>query len=181
MMTKYLPCQSIWCVLFVATISMLSGVNVHAQTDQGTITGIVMDSGGAVIAHADVVLVNVDTGLVLNKRTNQDGIYVFSPLKVGNYDVSASAPNFSTMRQQNIHLDIQARLNVVLVLKPASTSEAVTVTTEPEPLQTQDASVGQVMSTQTINTLPLNGRNWVYIAQLTAGVAPAVSGISRGA
>ena len=181
MMTKYLPCQSIWCVLFVATISMLSGVNVHAQTDQGTITGIVMDSGGAVIAHADVVLVNVDTGLVLNKRTNQDGIYVFSPLKVGNYDVSASAPNFSTMRQQNIHLDIQARLNVVLVLKPAITSEAVTVTTEPEPLQTQDASVGQVMSTQTINTLPLNGRNWVYIAQLTAGVAPAVSGISRGA
>jgi hypothetical protein len=159
---------------------LLCGRPAIAQVDQGTITGIVEDTSGGVIPNADVSLTNTDTGLVLNNKSNADGIYVFSPLKVGHYVVSATAPSFGTTTQQNIQLDIQARLNIVLVLKPASTSATVTVTTTPPILQTQEGSVGQVMDTSTINGLPLNGRNWVYIAQLSAGVTPALSGISRG-
>ncbi len=149
------------------------------QVDEGTITGVVQDSAGAVIPGAQVTLSNTDTGLVLNGKANDSGIYVFSPVKIGNYNVSATAPGFQTTSQEHLHLDVQERLNVVLALKPGSVSQTVTVSTAPPLLQTQSGSVGQVMSTRTINNTPLNQRNWVYIAQLTAGVDPSISQ-SRG-
>ncbi|MGH9586916.1 MAG: TonB-dependent receptor domain-containing protein [Acidobacteriaceae bacterium] len=147
--------------------------------DQGTITGVVQDNSGAVIPNAQVTLTNTDTGLVLQRRTNGSGVYVFSPVKIGNYKVSASAPEFQTTSQENLHLDLGQRLDVVLKLRPGSVTQTVTVSGAPPLLKTQQASVGQVISTQTINDTPLNGRNWVYIAQLTAGVAPPF-GNTRG-
>jgi outer membrane receptor protein involved in Fe transport len=143
-----------------------------AQVDQGTITGIVQDSTGAIVPGADIILTDTDTGLVLKGRADTNGIYTFSPIKIGNYTVSASAKGFETTTQENVHLDVQQRLNVNLTLKPGSVSETVTVTAAPPLMQTQESSVGQVMSAQTINNVPLNGRNWVYITQLSTGVDP---------
>src|ERR1035437_10126820 len=150
-----------------------------AQLDQGTITGVVQDQSGAVIANATVTLTNPDLGQVLNAVSDGAGVYVFSPVKIGNYQVSASAPGFETTTQTNLHLNIQQRLNVVLTLRPGAANETVTVTTEVPLMQTQDSSVGQTMNTEAINSVPLNGRNWVYIAQLAAGTAPPEG--SRGA
>ncbi len=161
------------CVLF-------SGPQAFAQADQGAITGVVEDSAGAVIPGAQVTLSDTDTGLTLQGKSNASGFYVFSPLKIGNYKVSATAPGFQTTSQENLHLNIQERMNVVIALKPGTTSQTITVSTAASLLQSQSTSVGQVISTQTINNTPLNGRNWVYIAQLTAGVVPSVSGNSRG-
>lgn len=149
-----------------------------AQLDQGTITGVIQDNTGAVIPGAQVILTNADTGFVLQGKTDGSGIYNFSPVKIGNYSINASAPGFETTLQKNVHLDVQQRLNVVLVLKPGAVTQSVTVSTAPPLLQTQQGSVGQVLSTRTINDTPLNGRNWVYIAQLTNGVDPSVG--SRG-
>ena len=154
---------------------------MRAQVDQGTITGTVEDTTGADIPGAEVNLTNTDTGLVLQNKTDEHGMYTFSPIKIGLYSVTASAPNFGTTVQQNLRLDIGARLNVVLTLRPAATTTQVTVTSAPPLLQTEQGTVGQVVSTQLINNLPLNGRNWVFIAQLTAGTAPSINGLSRGA
>jgi hypothetical protein len=151
-----------------------------AQVDQGAITGTVQDSTAAVVPNANVKLTSIDTGLVLQTKSDGSGVYVFSPVKIGHYSISASAPGFATTLQENVQVDIQARLNVVLVLKPAGTTSEVTVNTAPPALQTEQGSVGQVISTQDINNLPLNGRNWVFIAQLTAGTAPSINGLSRG-
>lgn len=145
----------------------------HGQMDQGTITGVVTDKSGAVIANARLTLVSIDTGLTLKTKSDGAGFYSFPAIKVGNYRVTASATGFKTTTQDNLHLDIQARLKVVLVLQPGSVSESIVVESAPPLLQTEDASVGQVMSTQTINNTPLNGRNWIYIAQLAAGVDPS--------
>ena len=71
------------CVLF-------SGRHAFAQADQGTITGVVKDSAGAVIQNAQVTLTNTDTGLVLQVKSDGSGVYVFSPVKIGNYEVSAT-------------------------------------------------------------------------------------------
>lgn len=160
-------------------IVSFSGRQVFAQVDQGAITGVVKDSAGAVVPGAQVTLSNTDTGLILQGKSDGSGVYVFSPVKIGNYRVSAVAPGFETTSQENLHLDIQQRLNVVIVLKAGAVSETVTVSTAPPLLESQSSSVGQVMSTQTINNTPLNGRNWVYIAQLTAGVDPSTT-LSRG-
>ena len=71
---------------------------IFGQQDQGTITGVVQDPSGAVIANAAVTLTNLDQGQVLKAKTDGSGVYVFSPVKIGNYNVTASAPNFQTTR-----------------------------------------------------------------------------------
>ena len=154
-------------------------VVAQGQADQGTITGVVQDSSAAVVGNASVTLTNIDTGLVVRANADGSGVYVFSPVKIGNYTVTASAAGFETTTETNLHLDIQQRLNVVVTLKPGATSETVTVSSEAPLMQTQESSVGQVVDTETINDVPLNGRNWVFIAQLSAGAVPSEG--SRGA
>jgi len=164
--------------LMIATL-LLFVAQGSAQTDQGAITGIVQDTSGAMIPNAQINVTDVDTGLVLQGRTNGGGVFVFSPLKIGNYTVTASAPGFKQVAHENLRLDIQQHLDVNFSLPPGSVSETVNVTSAAPLLETQQAAVGQVISTQVINDTPLNGRNWVYIAQLTAGVAPPF-GNTRG-
>src|SRR3984885_15072420 len=147
-------------------------VNAFAQADQGTITGVVKDDSGAAIPNAQVTLTDTDTNLALRAKSNGSGIFIFSPVKIGDYQVSVGAPGFSTVVQEHLHLNVQQRLDVPITLKLGGVTQTVAVTTAPPVLQTQDASLGQVISTQTINDTPLNGRNWVFIAQLSAGVEP---------
>src|ERR1700677_3544741 len=143
-----------------------------AQVDQGAVTGVVTDDTGAVVPKATVTLTDVDTGLVFTGRTNESGLYTFAPVKIGNYTVNVSAPGFQQVTHQSLHVDAQQRLNVPVTLNPGIVSQSVVVTDAAPLLETQSSAVKQVISTETINNTPLNGRNWVYIAQLTAGVAP---------
>ena len=161
-------------VLLLGVLSILYFLPAAwGQVDQGTVTGIVQDSSGAVVVNAHVSLKNVGTNFILTTQTNASGFYVFPPVKVGTYSVSASAPGFETSVQENIHVDVQARLKIDLTLRPGANSETVQVTSAPPPLQTETSSVGQVLNTTTIDNTPLNGRNWVYIVQMSAGVVPS--------
>ena len=170
----------IWAIcILLAIAGICLPLAAHAQVDQGTITGLVQDKTGAVVPKAKVTLINAETGLVLDRSSNESGVYVFSPLKIGNYKVSATAPGFQTTTRENVHLDAEQRLNIVLTLVPGAITQTVTVNDAAPLLQTQTNAVGQVISAETINNTPLNGRNWVYIAQLTAGVAPPF-GNTRG-
>src|SRR6201997_3291079 len=169
--------QRAWWLVCVCLL-LVTG-SATAQTDQGAITGTVTDNTGAIVPGAQVTLSATDTGLTLQSRSNGSGNFTFSPIKIGNYSVSASASGFQTTTRQNIHVDVQQRLQVNLALTPGQVSQTVTVTGAVELLQTQSSAVGQVIDTKTINDTPLNGRNWVYIAQLTAGVAPPF-GNTRG-
>jgi hypothetical protein len=168
------------CVLILCLGALFAGCPyISAQVDQGAIIGMVQDTSGAAIPNAAVTVTSVDTGLTLQIKSNEAGTYVVQPLKIGNYKVSATAPGFETTTREKLHLDAQERLNVVLTLQPGAVSQTVTVSSAPPLLETQQSSVGQVISTETINNTPLNGRNWVYIAQLSAGVAPPF-GNTRG-
>ncbi|HWB99601.1 MAG TPA: TonB-dependent receptor, partial [Bryobacteraceae bacterium] len=108
------------------------------------------------------------------------GVYTFSPIKIGNYSISVSATGFKVTTQEHIHLDAQAKLDVGLTLAPGSVTQSVVVSTAPPLLQTESGSVEHVMSTETINNLPLNGRNAVYVAQLAPGVVQGVGGRGVG-
>lgn len=149
-----------------------------AQTDQGAVTGIITDSTSAAVPRARVTLASTDTGLVLNTVTDSSGVYTFSPVKIGDYKISAAATGFSTTTRQNLHVAIQQRLEVNLQLTIGELTQTVEVTAAAPIMQTEDASVGQEYSTKTIDATPLNGRNYVYIAQLTAGIVPTTT--SRG-
>jgi hypothetical protein len=142
---------------WLACLLLFAAPGAFAQVDQGTITGVVQDSTGAVIPNANVSLTNTDTGLVLQIKSNASGLFTFSPIKIGAYSISVTAPGFEGYTQKNLQLDIGARLNVPVSLQPGTVSETVTVNTAPPLLQTQEGSVGQVISTQSINDTPLNG------------------------
>jgi len=75
-----------------------------------------------------VTLSATDTGLTLQGKSNGSGNFTFSPIKIGNYSVSASASGFQTTTRQNIHVDVQQRLQVNLALTPGQVSQTVTVT-----------------------------------------------------
>ncbi len=175
--------SAIWRIFFKSfpaiVFLLLVPCFAFGQMDQGSVTGIVQDTTGAVVPNAQVTLKSTDTGLELQTKTDQNGVYTFSPVKIGNYQVSVTAPGFQTTTQANLHLDVQQRLAVNVQLQPGEATETVEVTAAPPLMQTEEGSTGQVMDTKTINDTPLNGRNWVFIAQLAAGAAPP-SG-SRGA
>ena len=163
----------------ILAISFATAVFAHGQQDQGALQGTISDSSGALIPNATVVLTNTAEGLILKTATDGRGVYFFSPIKIGDYTVSATAPGFKEITQEHLHVNLQQRLNVNLTMIAGSQSQTITVDAAPPVLQTEEASVAQVFSEKQLDEAPLNGRNWVFIAQLGAGVAPS-SG-ARGA
>jgi hypothetical protein len=159
--------------VFVLAVPPLAG-----QVDQGSVTGTVTDASGAVIPNATVTLTDKDTNLTLTRTASGSGVYTFTPVKVGNYSLQVTANGFESVVRANLRVDVSQRLGVNVSLKPGATSEVVTVTAAPQ-LQTEDASTGQVFEAKTIDDTPLNGRNYVFIAQLTTGVAPPNQGFGQ--
>src|ERR1700689_478042 len=156
--------------LTVLFLLLVQSQRVFGQVDEGAITGTVSDPSGAVIPNAQVTLTNTDQGLTLTTTTNGSGVYTFSPVRIGHYSVSTAAPGFTTTKQSNLQVAVGQQLEVNVQLKPGAASQTVEVTTAPPELQTSESSVGQTVSSKTINNLPLNGRNFTFLAQLGAGV-----------
>jgi len=157
--------------LFVLAVSAVASIlPLQAQVDTGSIMGIVTDASGAVVNGAKVTLTNEGTGAALSLTTGSDGSYTFSPVRIGSYKIDATAQGFKTVSQTHIVVNVSANVLVNLKLPTGSVSETVEVTGAVPVLQTQDASVGQVMDTRNVNNLPLNGRNFTFLAQLSAGV-----------
>jgi len=140
------------------------------QVDEGAISGTVQDTSGAVVPNATVTLLNTDQGIMLETKSGGNGEYSFSPVRVGHYIVTVTAKGFSKTSQQNLTVDIAQHLMVNVQLKPGAATETVQVTTAPPLLQTEEASVGQVITQEIVNSLPLNGRNFTFLAQLGAGM-----------
>ena len=159
-----------WIALACTFFLMIVAQPGLAQVDQGAVTGLVTDSSGAVLGGAQVTLTNTDNGLILQTTTSASGEYTFSPVRIGNYEISATAPGFATTSQKDMKVSVQQRLAVNLQLKPGATSERVEVSASAPLMQTEDASVGQVVDSHTINNMALNGRNFTFLAQLAAGV-----------
>ena len=157
---------------FVLVLLLGFSLTTHlaAQVDMGSISGVIRDQSGAAIPNAKVVLTNEDTNISASTTTGSEGQYTFSPVKAGRYSVSAFATGFRTVKQNNVTLDVQQKRAVDILLPIGQTTETVVVDAAPPLLQTLDASVGQVVEERAINNLPLNGRNFTFLAQLSAGV-----------
>jgi Carboxypeptidase regulatory-like domain/TonB-dependent Receptor Plug Domain len=149
---------------------LILGPLAVGQVDQGAVLGIVQDPTGAVVGNAKVTLLNTDVGLSLEATTNSSGEYLFTPVRTGHYTVTVTAAGFSTTTQSNLTVTVGQHLQANIQLKAGATAETVEVTTAPPLLQTDESSVGQVIGQQAVNSLPLNGRNFTFLAQLGAGV-----------
>lgn len=152
----------------IAFVSL--GGSLHAQVDTGSISGKVADASGAVITSAKVTLTNEGTGASLSTVTNPDGLYTFTPVRIGTYKLEAASQGFQRVSQTGVTVNVTANVVINFTLKPGNVAETVEVTAAAPVLQTQDASVGQVINSRNVNDLPLNGRNFTFLAQLVAGV-----------
>jgi hypothetical protein len=161
-----------WILRSVFTLAICGVLTpVQAQVDTGSVTGTVTDSSGAVVSGVRVTLTNEGNGASLSFTTGADGNYEFSPVRIGLYKFDASAKGFKTEVQKHIPVDASARVLINFRLQPGSVTETVEVTAAAPVLQTQDASVGQVVDSRKATDLPLNGRNFTFLAQLAAGVS----------
>jgi len=147
-----------------------------AQKDTGGITGTVTDPSGAVVSGAKISVTDVDRGSTLTTTTNAQGEYVASPLKVGRYTVTVEKTGFQKAVVGPVRVDVQERPAVNAQLRVGSIFETVTITTQGPQLETETSELGQVQDSHTIETLPLNGRNYAQLALLGAGVGPAEPG-----
>ncbi len=163
-----------------AACTLLSAGAAFAQTDQGTISGTIRDTSGAAIPGAKVTLTDASTGFTLTETTDASGNYTATPLKLGTYTVKVTANGFAPATQDNVQVNVSTITTADLQVGVAGTSQNVVVTSAPPALQTEEASTGQVVPTSVINNTPLNGRNFTFIAQLSAGVQASEQG-SRGA
>ncbi|HTR26909.1 MAG TPA: TonB-dependent receptor [Terriglobales bacterium] len=157
---------------FVLSLSTTS----LAQKDAGAIVGLVRDASGAVVSGAAVTVTDADRGTALTLSTNSLGEYVADPLHIGHYTVTVEKQGFKKAVAGPVQVNIQDRVSVDVQLQPGAATEVMVVTGQGPQLETETSDLGQVVDSQRINALPLNGRNYAQLALLGAGVAAAEPG-----
>ena len=163
------------CVLTLALTALLSAP-VYAQVDTGTISGTVKDESGGVLPGATVTITHEGQALTLTSVTRGDGTYIFTPIRTGAYLIEIEFPGFSKGVRRGITVGIQEQVRVDFVLQRGAISEQVLVTADSPVLQTGSGSVGETLKSDTIENLPVNGRDYTVLARLTAGVVPPQQG-----
>ncbi len=142
---------------------------LHAQST-GSISGAVTDPSGAAASGAKITVTAPATGLVRSAVAGGSGEYVIPLLGVGVYDVKAELTGFQASEAKGIQLQVDEHRELDFKLSPASVSTSVDVSASPVSIQTSDATLGQVITSQQVADLPLNGRDFVQLATLTPGV-----------
>jgi hypothetical protein len=147
-----------------------------AQIDTGGVTGTVKDSSGAVVASANITLTNDGTGISIRTDSTSTGTYFFGGLHPGSYTLEAQSTGFRNYIVHGLDVHVQQVLTLDIPLAAGSVQQQVTVTAAAPLLQAENAAVGQTITTQTVNDLPLATRDWGSLAQLSAGVTTAPAG-----
>jgi hypothetical protein len=148
---------------------ILSVSTSFAQTVAGTITGVVTDPSGAVVAGATVTAMNTATGVKTNAVTNGSGIYTIRFLQVGSYALTVEAKGFSASTMNGITLEINQIATVDVGLKISSASSVSVQGTAHPILDTEDVSLGTTLSQTEIENIPLNGRNFSSLTLFEPG------------
>ena len=161
---------------FVAAISAavlwvaFSSGRLMSQAFEAQLTGVVKDQSGAVVPGAQLKVTNLATHVSYSGTSNDQGIYRFPSLPPAEYSVTCSVQGFKTFQQNRITLQVAQVFELNVNLQAGEMSEQVTVTAAPPPLETESATLGQVVTTRSVQNLPLNIRDPMALVALTPGV-----------
>src|SRR5229473_685080 len=136
----------------------------------GSLAGTVSDKAGAVVSGATVKATSRDTGAVREAKTDDSGHYLIPLLPVSFYTLRVESQGFQTTEQKDIRLQVDEHREVDFALNPASVSTSVEVNATEVAVETSNPSLGQVITSEQVAELPLNGRDFVQLATLTPGV-----------
>jgi hypothetical protein len=171
-------CAGLLCLLTL----LLAATTAKAQLDRGSITGVITDPSGAVVAGARVSIIDTATGETVQFTTAKDGAYTARALNPSTYSVTAEQAGFHKTVQSGVVLSINQVVRIDLVLQVGSAGETVEVSAEPALIATDTSSLGTIETAQRITDLPLNGRNFIQLAYLGPGanLGYANTGANRG-
>lgn len=158
-------------VVLAVMTAACCGVSMLGQTTNATLSGMVQDAQGAAIPNAPVMVTQIDTGQSHSTVSGADGHYIITNLPIGNYKVTASSGGFKSLVIPSVTLQVNQSAVLNLTLEVGSRTEEVTVTEELPLLTTTDSSVGQVVQNQSIESTPLNGRNFWQLVALVPGAS----------
>jgi Carboxypeptidase regulatory-like domain/TonB-dependent Receptor Plug Domain/TonB dependent receptor len=154
----------------VVVLSACGALRLHAQAVGATLSGTVTDPSGGVIPKAEVVILNAATGETHNVSSNAEGIYSAPNVPPGNYTVTVTAAGFSKAVQNGITLTVGGTQVLNVAMQVGQASQTVEVTTEAPTVNLTNAEIGALTTEAAIKELPLNGRSWSDLANLTTGV-----------
>jgi hypothetical protein len=142
---------------------------LHPQSPTATLSGVVVDESDALVRSVNITVTNADTALRRETITNGDGYFSVTLLPPGHYAVSAQHRGFTTAEVRNLKLNVGDQLTIKIQLKVGSLSESIIIEGA-SVIQGESAGVRTVIDRQFVENLPLNGRSFSTLVELTPGV-----------
>ena len=167
-------------VLCVAVLLATSPTTASGQANTGELAGVVRDESGGVLPGATVSATHVESGFAVERITGVDGRFYMASLPIGEWTVAAELPGFRRVVQTGIFLDLGRTIDLAFQLDLGQLTEEVTVTAEAPLIQATTAEISDVIDTREVEQIPLNGRQFLQLAQLSDAVVIPPGG-TRGA
>src|ERR1051325_9096361 len=159
------------CLAISLLFACIGAPATHAQAGRSEITGVVHDQNGALIPQGRIRITEVSTSQVFSSTIGEAGTFTVTNLKPGQYTVTVEVEGFKAVVRSGVQLATGERVRLDIVLQPGQLSESVMISEDASPLRTESGSLGQVVNNRKIVDLPLNGRNFLSLISLSAGVA----------
>jgi hypothetical protein len=156
---------------FAFAVCILFSSQLRAQVAGATLSGTINDPSGAVVPNAQVSARNTATGVTRAATTDSAGFYSIPNLLPGSYEVTVTAPGFSTAVQSSIELAVGAQQQLNIPMKIGETTQRVQVTEAAPAVQLTSSTLSGEVEAQTVRELPLNGRDWTQLITLSPGPA----------
>jgi Carboxypeptidase regulatory-like domain len=161
-----------WGFILATVLFLACCVTARGQSTFGSISGTVSDASGAAVPDAQVTLVNTATGAKETFATGHDGLYSFVNLNPGEYRIDVEKAGFKHLTRESIEVQVQQSVRIDALMQVGAIGQTVNVTAETPLLQTDNASLGQVIDQRKTNETPLNGRNVFNLITLSPAVVP---------
>src|SRR5258707_10111596 len=161
-------------IFFILIVS----IPAFAQTFHGTVSGVVLDSQGAVIADAAVQLTNPATGQALNAKSSKDGEFIFPELTVGMYQLTVSISGFQTKKIDNINVEVSKVQNLKVEMSVGAESTFIDVTANAIQTDTTSSALVAVIDSKSVQEMPMNGRNFTQMTHFAPGAAMLTNSVN---
>jgi hypothetical protein len=169
--------QKMRLAVYLCSLVFLFSARLHGQAT-GSFSGTVSDNSGAVVAGAKVTVTAQATNLSRDTTTDDSGHFLIPLLSIGDYAIRVEASGFRPSEAKDVRLQIDEHRELDFKLVPASVTTSVQVNATEVAVETTTPTLGQVITSEEVAELPLNGRNFVQLATLTPGTTASTSPVS---
>src|SRR2546430_1932680 len=160
------------CLLVFSACAILPPrARAQARLTGADLEGTVVDQSGGVMPGTAITVTNTETNVSRTVETDMDGRYAAPALAPGTYTITVSRPGFRTQKRDDVNLFLGESVTIDFMLAVAPTAETVNVTAEVPPVQISRTELSSLVSQQQIESLPINGRNFISFSVITPGVS----------